>query len=101
MLTQCTDVPKLRRTFGYAQNETALVPCIGLSGGRAHQLHLGGNLCRWLVVSMHSVHLLNTSLVREKYSAHGVDDEATAMDNTVSELVQKLYPSDVALPLGE
>jgi len=47
------------------------------------------------------VHLLNISQsVREKFSSQGVDDEATAMDQTVSELVQKLYPSDVALPLG-
>jgi len=46
--------------------------------------------------------LLNTAqLVREQYSSHGVDEEATALDQTVSELVQKFYPSDVALPLGK
>lgn len=50
----------------------------------------------------HRVHLLNVAqLVRDKDSSHGVEEEATALDNTVSELVQKLYPSDVALPLGE
>jgi len=46
--------------------------------------------------------LLNTvQSVRDKYSSHGVDEEAAALDKTISELVQKFYPSDVAFPLGE
>jgi hypothetical protein len=39
--------------------------------------------------------------VRDRYGSHGVDEEAAALDKTFSELVQKFYPSDVALPLGE
>jgi hypothetical protein len=53
-------------------------------------------------ISRTAFYLLNTAQsVRDKYSPHGVDEEATALDRTVSELVQKFYPSDVALPLGE
>jgi len=37
--------------------------------------------------------------VRDKHSSHGVDEEATALDQTVSELVQKFYPATVAFPL--
>lgn len=53
-------------------------------------------------ISRSAFYLLNIAhSVRDKYSSHGGDEEATALDKTVSELVQKFYPSDVALPLGE
>lgn len=53
-------------------------------------------------ISRSAFYLLNIAhLVRDKYNSHGGDEEATALDKTVSELVQKFYPSDVALPLGE
>ena len=55
MLTLCTALPELCRAAGYASNETVTVPCIRLSGGGTRHRHLGGDLCRRLVVPAYRV----------------------------------------------